>query len=164
LQKERRNNMARRDTINKIKPEIIYLSGNALIPPKAFSYKLDSATKKPIEKIKPRTHKFENELNKDLKKELTGIKIFPTKNEVFVSILHGINSEKQYLKCDLDNRAKTILDALKKVVYLDDSQVKILWTEKEFLKNAQENFYRISVKILDENIIRKISSNIKHII
>jgi len=156
--------MAGRSTISKIKPEIVYLSGNVLVPSKALSYKLDSITKKPIEKIKPRTHKFENELKEDLKIELKGIKIFPTKNEVFVSILHGINSEKQYAKCDLDNRAKTILDALKNVVYFDDSQVKILWTEKEFLKNAQESFYRISVKILDKNIIKKISNNMFYII
>jgi Holliday junction resolvase RusA-like endonuclease len=64
----------------------------------------------------------------------------------------------------LDNRAKCILDALKKVVYLDDSQVKILWTEKLFLKNEQESYFSICVKILDAASYKKLSMLTNNII
>jgi len=147
-----------------IQPEIIYLHGNALIPAKALSYKVDKNTRNIIEKIKPRTHTFENNLRKDLGKELIDIDMFPTKDEVLVSIVHGIHSQKEYNQCDLDNRAKTILDALKSVVYIDDSQVRMLWTHKVFLKDKQESFFRISIKLLNGKTTKEISEILNQII
>lgn len=144
--------------INELKPEIVHLMGHTIVPSKALSYKKNDRTGKIIEKISPKTHKFEESLRRDLKKELLGISLFPTKKEVFVAISYGINSKKEYNTYDLDNKAKTILDAFKKVVYLDDSQVKILWTHKEFLKNTQESYCLISVKILNKNKAKRLIS------
>lgn len=145
-------------------PEIVYLRGDTLVPSKKTAYKVDKLTGNKVFVEKPNTHKFENELKEDLKKGLKNVNIFPTDKNVLVSIVHGINSGTEYKKCDLDNRAKCILDALKDVVYFDDSQVKMLWTHKAFIKNSQESFFRISIKILDEEIIRRISSQISRLI
>lgn len=145
-----------KDIIDELKPEIKHLMGHTIVPAKAFSYKRDSKTNKIIENIPPKTHEFENYLREDLKKALKGVSLFPTKKEVFVVITYGINSEKEYSKHDLDNRAKTILDALEGAVYLNDSQVKVLWTYKKFLKKAQTSYCLISVKILTKNKAQKL--------
>ena len=108
--------------------EIVYLRGNALIPSKSISYKVDKLTGEKILIEKANTHKFENELKDDFRKDLKNINIFPTNKDVLISIVHGIHSSKEYKKCDLDNRAKCILDALKEVVYVDDSQVRMLFS------------------------------------
>jgi Holliday junction resolvase RusA-like endonuclease len=156
--------MAKRSVLLKINPEINYLVGNIIVPAKALTYKIDEKTHEILETIKPRTHEFENKLKIDLQKELSGVEQFPTKKEVLVSITHGMHAEKEYKSCDLDNRAKTILDAMKGPVYDDDSQVKLLWTEKKFLKGEEQSYYRISVKILDGILCKKISKYIKNII
>ena len=44
------------------------------------------------------------------------------------------------------------MDALKGVVYEDDRQVKILLTDKIFLKNSSESHFIFSVKILNTKI------------
>lgn len=144
-------------------PEIVYLQGNTLVPSKALNYKFsdDGAV---VERVKPNTKKFEGDLKKTLRKELTGVKQFPTRNEVLVSIVHGIHAKDRYNECDLDNRAKLILDALKDVVYLDDSQVKMLWTHKAILQNSQESFFRLSIKILNPKVIDAISKRVNEII
>ena len=136
------------------------MHGNALVPAKALCYKKNEETGEIIERIKPRTHKFENGLKDDLKKELDGVGIFPTKKEVLVSIIHGVHNKKAYSEIDLDNRAKSVLDALKGVVYFDDSQVKILWTDKRFLQKEQESYFQIAIKILSEKIIKHISDEV----
>lgn len=64
--------------------------------------------------------------------------------------MFGLHADSEYERCDLDNRIKTIFDALKSVVYIDDCQVKILWSHKEFLKNSECSYYQIAVKILDK--------------
>jgi len=135
--------------IKALEPEIVHMEGNALVPAKAVCYKKD-ANGGITETIKPRTHEFENELKEKIKKELTGVSIFPTKEYVFLSITYGLNSSSEYKKLDLDNRAKTILDALKGVVYEDDMQVKVLLTDKLFLEHTSESYYKFSVKILDK--------------
>lgn len=134
--------------IKALEPEIVHMEGNALVPAKAVRYKeeYDSV----VERIKPRTHAFENDLKEKMREELKGVSLFPTKKYVFVSIIYGLNSSNEYKKLDLDNRAKTILDALKGVVYLDDAQVKVLLTDKIFLENKPESYYQFSIKILDK--------------
>ncbi len=145
-----------------IRPEVVYLRGGITVPAKSVSYREDGTGIREV--VKPSTHKFENDLRLDLKKELEGVTLFPTREEVLVCVVHGCHAERDYKGCDLDNRAKTILDALKDVIYLDDSQVKMLWTHKAFLKHEPESFYRISIKILDKKSIRKITTRIKQII
>ena len=80
---------------------------------------------------------------------------FPTKKPVFVSIVHGLHSERGFQDCDLDNRAKTILDALKGVIYDDDAQVHLLWTQKSFLKKEAESYYRVAIKMLGRGVSDK---------
>jgi Holliday junction resolvase RusA-like endonuclease len=125
------------------------MEGNALVPAKAVCYKKENDGSI-IERTKPRTHQFENNLKAKMKQELEGVSMFPTKDYVFLSIIYGLNSSNEYKKLDLDNRAKTILDALKGVVYEDDMQVKVLLTDKIFLEDEPESYYQFSVKILDK--------------
>jgi hypothetical protein len=66
-----------------------------------------------------------------------------------VSITYGLHSSKDFEELDLDNRTKTILDALKDVVYLDDRQVKIVLADKIFLEHKMESYFVFSVKILN---------------
>jgi Holliday junction resolvase RusA-like endonuclease len=145
----------------EFKADLVFLSGNALVPAKALQYKVDKTTGEVVERTRPQTHHFENQLREELRKQLSGVKLFPTKKPVFVSVIHGIHSETEYRRFDLDNRVKTILDAMKGAVYLDDSQVRMLWTHKAFLKNSQESFYRISVKILNKRLASKIVNTVK---
>ena len=135
--------------IKALQPEIVHIEGNTLVPAKAVCYKKEddgSIT----ERTKPRTHQFENGLKEKMKEELKGVSIFPTSKYIFLSITYGLNSSNEYKKLDLDNRAKTILDALKGAVYEDDMQVKVLLTDKIFLENKPESYYQFSVKILDK--------------
>lgn len=145
--------------LKNLEPEIIFMEGNALVPAKAVCYKRDSDGNV-IEVIKPRTHNFENQLKNKIKNQLIGISMFPTQKEVFVSIRYGVNSEIEYNSLDLDNRAKTILDALKDVVYEDDKQVKLLVTDKFFLKNTKDCYYTFSVKILTPKVEGLLQKNL----
>ena len=128
---------------------------NGEVPPKTLAYRVDTETGQIILKQKPRTHQFENALKNRVAEELCDDKRFPTKKPVFVSIVHGLHSERGFQDCDLDNRAKTILDALKGVIYDDDTQVHILWTQKMFLKNETESYYRVAIKVLDSKVSDK---------
>lgn len=144
--------MLEKKFLDNLKPEFIYVSGATIVPAKALKYKTDPETQKIIEVMRPGTHKFENILKADLKEELKKVDFLPTGKEVFMVITHGFHTIDEYKKCDLDNRAKTILDALKGPVYQDDSQVKILWTCKELLKDSEESYYSFVIKILDDSL------------
>ena len=96
-------------------------------------------------------NRLKEEITSDLKKDNR----FPTKKPVFVSVVHGLHSKRGFQECDLDNRAKTVLDALKGVVYDDDTQVHKLWTQKTFLKQEEESYYRIAIKILGSTVTTK---------
>ena len=140
----------------KLKAELIYTKYDSIVPAKAFAYKKDPVTQETIELIKPRTHKFENSLKEELSKQLDDSSIFPVSEEILVSIILGLHAEKEYQTCDLDNRIKTILDALKSVIYIDDRQVKMIWSEKVFLRSENNSFFQIKIKILNDKIINQI--------
>ena len=145
-----------------LQPDYVYLGGGERggeIPPKTLAYDQDPETGRLIVKQKPRTHRFENTLKKEITEDLRTDKRFPTKRPMFVSIVHGLHSERGFQDCDLDNRAKTILDALKDVIYDDDAQVHALWTRKLFLQKEEEGYYRIAVKIIrDDSLLRAITN------
>ena len=135
------------------------------VPPKTFSYYENKETGQIVLRQKPRTHHFENALKKKIVKDLRNDDRFPTKKPVFVSIVHGLHSERGFQDCDLDNRAKTILDALKGVVYDDDTQVHKLWTQKRFLQKEAESYYRVAIKILDSKTSdKKVMSSIHNFV
>ena len=107
-----------------IEPDMVYKKegkSDGVVPSKTISYKKDDKTGGIILQ-RPKTHVFENALKKEVAKYLSADSQFPTKNPVFVSVVHGLHSERGFKDCDLDNRAKTILDALKGVIYEDDTQ------------------------------------------
>jgi len=139
--------------LKSLEPELTHLEGNVLVPAKALSYKtaIDGSI---TEVIKPRTHQFENGLKAKLTEEFKKQKVtlFPTKHPLFVSIRYGLHAKKEFESLDLDNRAKTILDALKGVVYDDDRQVKILLTDKVFLEKSSESYVLFSVKFLTKRL------------
>lgn len=143
---------------NTFRPDFIYTEGDALVPSKALKYKTDPVTKKIIEKSSPRSRDFENSLRDFLQDRLKDENIFPTKKEVFIIITHDLHGNKCYREFDLDNRAKLILDALKGPVYKDDSQVKVLWTYKHYIRKSQESYYSFIVKFLDKSQEEIISS------
>jgi|GEM_PF-2798153 len=146
--------------IKDLKPEIVYLHGDAVVPAKDLSYKKDKKTGEIIEKVRPNTHRFEIKLKNDLNEQLKGVEEFPTNKEVLITLNCGFHSKTKYKGCDLDNTAKTILDALRGPVYDDDSQVKFLITYKDFLENSQESYFRFTVKILNKNLIVRIKDNL----
>lgn len=149
--------------LNKLEPELVYMAGSSTVPAKALEYKKDPTTNNIKEIITPRTHEFENALKKDLIKELKEVDLFPTDKEVFIVVSHGFRGKKEHNKCDLDNRAKTILDALKGPVYKDDSQVKILWTYKELAVTWDDNYFSFLVKILDNPFAESFIKSIKEL-
>ena len=149
-----------------IKPEVVYekQGDDGVVPSKTFSYKRDDETGEVIP-VPPKTHQFENVLKREIGNYFGSNSRFPTKKPVFVSIVHGLHSKRGFKDCDLDNRAKTILDALKGVIYDDDTQVHILWTQKLFLESEEESYYHIAVKLLDDGISHKeIMDNIQKLV
>jgi len=89
---------------------------------------------------------FKDVVSKQVEGALKGISQFPTKSEVFVFIIQYFAGEKEYLKRDVDNMAKTILDVLKDRLYFDDSQVKTLLAGKKMEKRVSQDFAYIAVK------------------
>lgn len=153
-----------RNFLENIKPHKNYEQGGVIFdfsyrksgevtPAKALAYRIDPVTHQIIEVIKPRTHEFENILRATFKELLKQNKKFPTNKDVFVLIEHGLHAVHDFEACDVDNRAKTILDALKSAVYQDDRQVSVLWTCKKFLRYQQESYFAISICVL--NVVKR---------
>ena len=91
---------------------------------------------------------FKRIVGEQLDSELAQNDIFPTDGEVFVFIMQYFGSEKEYLRRDVDNMAKTILDLLRNRFYYDDSQVKTLLAGKKIEARVPQNFAYIAVKKL----------------
>lgn len=142
--------------LGHVSPDVFYVLNNVVVPAKAVTYKIDPATGHIIETVRPNTHKFENELKNNLRLRLKEENKFPTDQEVFVNIFYGVHSQIEYDAHDLDNRSKTILDALKSVIYNDDHQVSVLTANKEFLENFEKSSVKISVKKLDKDLKRRL--------
>lgn len=80
--------------------------------------------------------------------DLKTLKQFPTENEVFIFIVQYFISEKEYKSRDVDNMAKTVLDAFNGKFYKDDGQVKCLLVTKKIEKRVPQNFAYIAIKEL----------------
>jgi Holliday junction resolvase RusA-like endonuclease len=92
----------------------------------------------------PNVHSFREGLRETLLKysEFS----MPYKGRVLVSLAIGL-TEKEYLSRDIDNMVKSLLDALKNVVYYDDRQVDVLHVVK---KMSEDNRWHIGIKKLSE--------------
>ena len=92
---------------------------------------------------------FKKVVGDQLDVDLAKNEVFPTDEEVFVFIAQYFVAEKEYLRRDVDNMAKTILDLLRGRFYHDDSQVKTLLVGKKIEKRVPQNFAYIAVKKLN---------------
>lgn len=97
------------------------------VPSKRTRYKQDENKK--IIKIyeAPSSANFEKEMKKWLSSEPDPG--WPFKGELFLVISVRL-TKKEYLRKDVDNIAKTIIDSLKGVVYEDDTQISSLYVNK----------------------------------
>lgn len=91
---------------------------------------------------------FKSTLGSDIDLKLASSEQFPSDGEVFVFVLQYFGSEKEYVRRDVDNMAKTILDILKSRFYRDDSQVKTLLVGKKIERRVPQNFAYVAIKKL----------------
>lgn len=89
---------------------------------------------------------FKSAVGRDLDARLAQNENFPSDGEVFVFIIQYFSVESEYVRRDIDNMAKTILDVLKGKFYRDDSQVKTLLVGKKIEKRVPQNFAYVAVK------------------
>lgn len=90
---------------------------------------------------------YERRLRGDLSARVEGVDIFPTDKEVQVAITFGLGTEAEYLKGDIDNKAKTILDAMVGPVYEDDLLVRKLEIEK--IRTDGQSWCLFAAKIIE---------------
>lgn len=91
---------------------------------------------------------FKATLGQVLNERLRKNEQFPSDREVFVFIVQYFSSEKEYIRRDIDNASKTILDVLKGRLYRDDSQVKTLLVGKKIDQRIPQNFAYVAIKEL----------------
>jgi len=111
-------------------------------------------------KIDPEARKEEKECVTIFKKAVSGYvardkpsDLFPSKGNLYVAIIQFfISDKKDYKRRDVDNMAKTVLDALNQGgLYKDDSQVRTLLVSKIVnLKIISQNLGFIYIKILED--------------
>ena len=76
---------------------------------------------------------------------------FPSAREVFVFIVQYFAAENEYVRRDIDNMAKTVLDVLKGKLYRDDSQVRTLLVGKKKIDHrVSQNFAYVAIKTLSD--------------
>ncbi len=92
---------------------------------------------------------FKSKVGVDLETRLKNNEQFPSDGEIFVFIIQYFAVQSEYIRRDIDNMAKTILDVLKGKFYRDDSQVKTLLVGKKMEKRVPENFAYIALKKLN---------------
>lgn len=133
-------------TIAHLDPEIVMLDGE-FVPSKNINYKTEVDGSIDKWGFKTGALAYERAKRKEMLEELKGVKEFPTSQEVHVAITFGMPTQKKYDEADIDNKAKTLLDAMVGPVYKDDRQVKVLWINKA-LEPDGEDWCLLSVKIL----------------
>lgn len=100
---------------------------------------------------KERLIHFKATLGKELDVQLADNEQFPTDREVFVFIVQYFSATKEYIRRDIDNIAKTILDVLRDRFYQDDSQVKTLLIGKKMEQRVPQNFAYVAIQELTSN-------------
>jgi Holliday junction resolvase RusA-like endonuclease len=96
--------------------------------------------------------RFRENFNIALDEELVAKTQFPSRREVFVFVIQYFAAENEYVRRDIDNMAKTILDILKGRFYYDDSQVKTLLVGKKRTDHrVDQNFAYVAIKELNDD-------------
>lgn len=131
--------------IAHLNPELVHVIG-AFVPSNQINYKTDEQGNVLSFLFRKGVTDFKHSLRDELIKQLEDVDMFPTQQEVHVAITFGIPAS-QYTSGDIDNKSKTILDAMKGPVYLDDCQVQTLWADKKVTED-DEDWCLIAVKIL----------------
>jgi len=138
-------NIVEQNTIAHLNPELVHVNGG-FVPSKSLNYKTDKAGNITRTWDRIGVQNFERKLRADLKSAIAGVSLFPSQKEVHVALTFGMPPHK-YTQGDLDNKAKTILDAMKGPIYPDDCQVKILYVNK-IRTEPEEEWFLIAVKLL----------------
>ncbi len=133
----------------KITPIDFDTGVGAIIPATQEAYTSDSFEGQVRKTEKESLISFKQIIGDQLDSQLIQNETFPTDGEVFVFIMQYFGSEKEYLRRDIDNMAKTILDLLRNRFYRDDSQVKTLLVGKKIEARVPQNFAYIAVKKLN---------------
>ena len=92
--------------------------------------------------------KFKENLRNKITSSTKDQKSFPSDKEVFIFVFQYFIGRTEYTKRDIDNMAKTVLDALKGLIYVDDCQVRTLLIGKKIERRVPQNFAYIAVKLL----------------
>ena len=116
------------------------------IPSTRSGYKNNPQTGKSFPNpITDGVHKFRNSIETWLKQKPD--KTWPCKCRLLVAIQFGLTS-KGYKDKDIDNITKSLIDALKGVVYNDDQQIDCLHVTKY---KSEQNSFMVGIKKLTEN-------------
>ena len=124
----------------------VFGTQHVVIPTKRAGYKQDPVTKKvTISDLPKGTKEFEKYIRESFSCE--DKEEWPYSDRLLVSIWISIKNSEYKCK-DIDNIAKSIMDALKGIVYVDDKQIDTLHISK---MPSENNFLMIGIKKLKKN-------------
>ena len=121
-----------------------------IIPATQEAFKKDDFSEAKRKDEKSGITAFKMTLLQRAENDLKDTRHFPTAKEVFIFIVQYFISEKDYKSRDVDNMAKTVLDALNGRFYKDDGQVKTLLVTKKMESRVPQNFAYIAIKELKD--------------
>lgn len=124
---------------------------DAIIPSTQQAYHDDLFSGAVRHEEKQKLSLFKQLLGQKIDQELKVSEQFPSSKEFFVFIVQYFSTETEYLRRDIDNMAKTILDVLKGRFYRDDSQVKTLLVGKKMERRVPQNFAYVAIKELSSD-------------
>lgn len=134
----------------KIKTTVDFDIGiGEVIPATQEAYREESFLVPVRKEEKEGVTRFKQKFLEKIELNLKNREQFPTEREVFMFVVQYFASETEYLRRDIDNMAKTILDVSKGRFYHDDSQVKTLLVGKKMIdRRVSQNFAYVAVKML----------------
>ena len=115
------------------------------VPSKRVGYKQDAAGKATITSLPKGTRKFEAEIKAFLFDELKPE--WPHTGRLLIAILVHL-TKKEYRIKDIDNIAKSLLDAMKGIVFKDDVQVDALHIVKQV---SDKDGFLVGIKLLSDD-------------
>ena len=91
---------------------------------------------------------FKQLVSNQITPQIKSANIFPSKKEIFISILQFFAAKRDYETRDVDNISKTVLDCLKGHLYVDDNQVRTLLVSKKISARVPTNFVFVGIREL----------------